>query len=100
MCIEEYIPYGKDNAISREQLCGVARLSDRQMRQEIEDARKRCPIINLQDGKGYYRPTAEEKSDVEAWLRIQKSWMNKIREAMLGARNYIQDVSGQLSLFD
>ena len=95
MCIEEYIPYGKDNAISREHLCRVARLSDRKMRQEIEDARKRCPIINLQDGKGYYRPTAEEKSDVEAWLRIQKS-----REAMLGARNYIQDVSGQLSLFD
>lgn len=35
MCIEEYIPYGKDNAISRKQLCRVACLSDRQMRQEM-----------------------------------------------------------------
>ena len=62
--------------------------------------KKYRPIINLQDGKGYYRQTADEKSDVEACIRIQKSRMNKIREAMLGAINYIQDVSGQLSLFD
>ena len=55
MCIENYIPEGRENAISREALGNIVG-DDRVARKMIEDARCNVVIINLQDGKGYYLP--------------------------------------------
>ena len=53
--IEDFIPYGSDNAISRKSLTEVTGLKDRVVRQAIEDARLRGKmILNFQDGKGYF----------------------------------------------
>lgn len=52
----DFIPYGKENAITRKQLRHMSGKSDRDVRQDIEDARRvGCIIINNQDGKGCYR---------------------------------------------
>lgn len=54
--ILEYIPYGEDNAVTRHYLTSVLGLTDRNIRQMIEDARKQgAIIINKQDGRGYYQ---------------------------------------------
>ena len=54
--VADYIPEGKENAITRERLCAVTGLPDRKLREEIERARRRGEIIiNAQDGAGYYR---------------------------------------------
>ena len=54
--IIDYIPEGKENAITRDRLCTVTGLPDRKVREEIEQARRRgAIIINAQDGAGYYR---------------------------------------------
>jgi len=54
--IENYIPVGRENAVSRIRLSEITGLSDRGNRREIEQARCRgVIIINLQDGVGYYR---------------------------------------------
>lgn len=55
MCITDYIPKGRNNAISRARLCMLTGKSDRANRKQIQDARNMgVPIIaNTEDG-GYY----------------------------------------------
>ena len=65
MNILSLIPQGKVNAISRTELRYIAQLNDRVMRELIEQARRNGAIIlNLQDGRGYYRPAPDEMDDV------------------------------------
>lgn len=61
--IMEYLQKGKENAISRPELARLSGLSDRVVRQAIEDARQDGHlIINRQDGSGYY--IAEDIRDI------------------------------------
>lgn len=56
MGIEQYIPFGRENAVTREMLRVLTGKSDRMIREEIEQARREGHIIiNNQDGKGYFR---------------------------------------------
>ena len=41
MGIETYIPFGRENAITRKELCSLTKLSDRKLREQIEQARRR-----------------------------------------------------------
>lgn len=54
MNISDYIPFGKDNAISRKKLEKVTGLSDRDIREEIAMARRNTVILNLSNGQGYF----------------------------------------------
>ena len=50
------IPYGRENAISRESLAAALGVSDRKTRRAIEQARADgLIIINSQDGRGYFQ---------------------------------------------
>lgn len=73
----KYIPFGKENAISRDKLTAELGCTDRTMRDLINKARKRVVIINLQNGDGYYRPTDEDMEDV---LRYKKQEENRATE--------------------
>ena len=56
MGIETYIPFGRENAVTRTELRRITGKSDRKIREEIEQARREGHIIiNNQDGRGYYR---------------------------------------------
>lgn len=51
-----HIPYGKDKAVTREFLCLLFGMSDRELRRMIQAARNDGHIIiNNQSGCGYYR---------------------------------------------
>lgn len=54
--IINYIPKGKDNAITRHELVMKTGLPDRDVRSLIAEARYETPIIST--GKGYYQPTS------------------------------------------
>lgn len=84
MNIIDFIPFGKDNAISRRTLCQVTELPDRLMRREIERARKDYAILNI-DGSGYFRPAADEAYLIERWLRQERNRENSVRNATRGA---------------
>lgn len=72
--IVDYIGCGKQNAITRSALCALTGLSDRTVRQEIENARHAGYIIlNDGDGKGYYLTT-----DVD---RIERQYRQNERRA-------------------
>ena len=61
--IVAHIPYGKENAVTREYLCLMFGMSDREIRRAIQAARNEGNIIiNAQDGRGYYR--SNEPADV------------------------------------
>lgn len=63
--IVKYIPYGRENAISRDDLAIKVGCSDRIMRDLISKARKKTVIINIQNGSGYYRPTENDMDYLE-----------------------------------
>lgn len=70
--ITNLILEGKDNAVTRAQLCAITGMTDRQVRREIEEARHAGAIIaNDQDGKGYYVPTSI--TEIERQFRQNES---------------------------
>ena len=101
MKITDFIGIGRENAVTREQLAATLGISDRRVRRLIADARhKGVPIINMQDGKGYYisedpkelrRQYAANQHRALAILRQQRYIRKKITEA---------EMKGEPTLFD
>ena len=91
MKITDYIPKGKENAVTRTELVIRTGICDRKVRQEIENARADGAIIcNDQDGKGYYLPESndeiyraykQDKHRALSILRRQKTMRKTLKEA-------------------
>lgn len=74
--IENYIPVGRENKISRESLRACTGLPDRSVRRLISDAREHgIPIVGDPTG-GYYM--AETEGDVRLLLSELSSRMSKL----------------------
>lgn len=88
MKIEDYIPYGHDNGVTRKQLArlfeGQGKDPDRKAREAIQKARKRVAILNFGDKKGYFRPLPEEKDLVLQWKRGQLKRAEEIKKSTRG----------------
>lgn len=68
MSIEEYIPFGRENAVTRQVLCALTGLSDRKVRKLIEDARREgCIICNDQSGAGYFQTDDLDEISRQYW---------------------------------
>ena len=65
------IPYGKDRAVTREDLEARTGLPDRQVRKAIEEIRRNHIVLNDQDGKGYYR--SYDLDDIERFYRQERA---------------------------
>lgn len=65
------IPFGKENAVTREYLTARTGLPDRQVRKAIEEIRRNHIILNDQDGKGYYR--SYDLDDIERFYRQERA---------------------------
>lgn len=62
MDIISAIGVGRENAVTRAQLCDKLGMGDRAVRQLIEDARNQgALIVNEQNGKGYYIATKPDE---------------------------------------
>ena len=96
MDILEYIPYGRENAIKRKTLRDLTGLSDRDMRRAIELARQETPIINLQDGRGYYRP--DDRDDLQRYVLQEQARAKKILQNINVACRAYNDIVGQTHL--
>lgn len=71
MKVTDYIPYGHESAISRDTLRLLTGMDDREIRREIEHSSDL--IINMADGKGYFRPLPDEKDLVSRWINTFRS---------------------------
>lgn len=93
--IEALIPIGSKNAITREELSRRSGIGDRAVRELIHQARRNTPILNMQDGKGYYIPDLTDPEDVENLERYVRQEENRLKStgwALKAARNALKSV--------
>lgn len=94
MNILDYIPTGHKNAVSRRWLQTTTHMSDRMVRWLIAEVNKNdCDaelIINLQDGKGYFRPAEDKKNLVRNWMAIESSRTAENRMNVDAAKRYLR----------
>lgn len=91
--IVDYIPFGKENAISRQQLERVTGLSDRDVREAISLARRNTVILNLSNGKGYFQPIQGEDDDlVVKYFKQEDSRLKRIGWSLLATRRRVKEI--------
>ena len=73
MKIINFIPYGKENAVSRYELTHFTGWNDRKVRRKISKARKEYVILSLENGSGYYQPTADDYPELRRTLKREES---------------------------
>lgn len=113
MKILDYIPTGHKNAVSRQTLTTLTKLSDRKVRELIANLNANGEpdelIINMQDGKGYFRPAPEEDGLVRVWRAMENSRKLSVNENVRAADAYLgrnkkkkenELEKNQMSLFD
>lgn len=72
MNIEDYIPYGKENAISRAELRMLTGIDDRAIRLLIKEANKNAldngyAILSSSSAKGYWKST--KRIEIDKYLK-------------------------------
>ncbi len=90
MDILDYIPFGKENAIDRKTLEMLTGKPDRINRELISIARRKTPILNLQNGNGYFRPLPEEKGLVVNFVRQEERRLKSIGWSLKSARAFVR----------
>lgn len=106
MSCVEYIPQGYKNAVSRQYLRDMTGNTDRTNRREIKESDEL--ILNLQDGKGYFKPGLDEDRLVRAFIRQEESRIREIRKTVTKAKRYLDEKArfeedgriGQMNLKD
>ena len=80
--ILDYIPTGQENAVTRAELCKRTGLTDRKMRDALHDAKLKIPILNMQDGRGYFIPDMNTENDRCILLRHVRQEESRIRSTI------------------
>ena len=91
MDIVDYIPFGRENAVTRAQLRSRTGIDDRTIRDMIADARRDTVILNMQDGKGYFRPLPEERQLVEAYAKQETARLKSIGWSLKATRQMLKN---------
>lgn len=91
--IAEFIPKGRENAISRASLAAMLNLPDRTVRQMIEKARREGEIIiNLGSGEGYY--ISEDPADIQRQMKMNNSRAMAILVQQTHLRRKLRELEG------
>lgn len=92
--ILDYIGTGRENAKTREQLCVCTGIQDRAVRELISKARRDIPILNMQDGQGYFIPDmnrAEEQLLLKHYVQQEESRLKSIGWSLKAARKTLMN---------
>lgn len=103
--IISFIPFGHENGIGRNELRIMTGLSDRKTRKMIEDeSTEEHPILNLQDGRGYFRPTSKDELLTKIYRNQEHKRAVSILQKVSKIDRYLNGKTeverNQLSLFD
>lgn len=87
MNIRDFIPEGRHNRITKKELMALTGLSERKVRSAIEHENQQLlpPIINCQDGKGYFIATEADIEEYEIWRRQELSRAHKLLKKVRSA---------------
>lgn len=87
--VEDCLPYGHENAVTYDKLKRYTGLDKRSIRREINRLRKEIIILNMQDGKGFFRPIeGEEDALIERFLKQEAHRNKDHRETLIPIRKY------------
>lgn len=89
MNIIDFIPKGHENALTRRELVELTGIDDRTIRNAISNSDEL--IINLQDGKGYFKPLPTEDSLVREWIMMFNSRVNDEIRRIACASDWLKD---------
>lgn len=86
----ELIPVGRERAVARGTLVILSGIPDRELRDIIAKIRREEPVLNLQNGLGYYRPSDNDVAEVERFIKQESSRAKAIFLALHGARKWVK----------
>lgn len=99
--IVDLIPEGHDNAIGHELLTakcinfglipGNVKDADRHMRKLLHDAKLQTSIVNLQDGKGYFKPTKDDMDLLLIYVRQEKARLRNVARPLRYTEKLLAD---------
>lgn len=79
MDILDFIPFGKENAVSRSYLRSVVGINDRQIRAMIRAASTPAhPVVT--SAKGYFQPTERDYMAVQAYCRQESARQRSVED--------------------
>lgn len=88
--IIDFIPYGHDNAVTYSKLRRLTGMCKREIRAALSSTRKDFMILNMQDGKGFFRPIPEEEDGlITRFYRQENHRNNEHRETLRPLQNYM-----------
>lgn len=86
----DVIPFGRSNAISTASLCAMLGVSERKLREHIEQARRLGEIIiNHQDGRGYFR--TDDINEIERQYRKDTRFAMSLLKRRRAMRRLLKD---------
>ncbi len=94
MNILDYIPKGKENAVTREALCIYTGLDDRTVRKLIELARDGgAPILSSSHSVGYW--LSDDIVEIKAFLNETDRRCKSLSRRAQGLRRYVAEREGK-----
>lgn len=90
MVVNYLIPIGHENAITVRELSKAAEIPQREVREVVAELRKDIVILNLQDGKGYFKPLPDEMHLVKKWVAQEESRLKHIGSSLKAGRRAIR----------
>lgn len=96
MSICDHIGIGSENAVSKQQLCAMTGLKEREVRRRIAAERdKGVPIVSSSHSKGYYLASTEEDYNI-----LQREIMSRATKLMRQYRSIAKHrtMEGQMQL--
>ena len=90
MNILDFIPVGKNNAVTGKELQNMTGLDGRTIKQQIANARIRGSVICASlscDGGGYFIPSCP--SEAVEYVRTEQCRINSAKEALKAAEIYV-----------
>ena len=94
MNIMTFIPYGRENAISRQELVRILCLPDRKVRNLIEDARRRGEII-LNDGSGVGYWCSDDLGELKRQYKMNQNRAMSVLVQQKYLRRRIKELEAQ-----
>ena len=91
MKIINFIPFGKEHAVSRYELAHFTGLNDRKVRRLISEAREEHVILSLENGKGYYQPSREDYAELRKYIKREESRAKSVFATLKKARALCED---------
>lgn len=90
--ILQYISTGSSNGITKAELCKRLNMDEREIRRLIHQARRYTPILNMQNGKGYFIPDKEDEHLVAKWLAQETARAKSTFWSLRGAKKYLKAI--------